>query len=806
MASSDPHSHHLAASLAQHLLSQNAPRAAARVSGHELTQPELRAYAVPPECVTLVDTAASAARFSGVLHELLHAPATVGVDLEWRPDTLHAVHRPSLLQLAISTHVWLVDLDAAASCTPALLDAVAALLASSEHRILGFGLQVDLDRLQSVCHREDAPLIARGVVDLRDACLCGTALSSEAGLAAQLRAWTGKSLDKAMQCSDWAARPLSATQIAYAAADAMSLVELDRAIGSWSGGEPDEPRDDPRRECTLVARCVSERTGRFRAPANANEAASADEDEDEAEREARRQAGDEGLRLVRAAIASLPCAHAADCWLADSSAADGATAAEGAAEGPTEINALCFTAGDRELGQVLVLVPALAPKVDLRWLSLALNCPKRKLRLASDEECVGDFGAVPGRVPPLPLRAGTRVLCDPRLCDAAEIWGSSCDPRQRIFIRKPRLTLPALAAAAGAATAGVARSTARGDSHPTIEGGAAAAGMLGASTFEWLPSSERWHPQLDDALDVLRTKGRRGASLIVDPTLSVLARKLRMLGIDCLVAGEVLRADTPTRMPLDIPRMHREVLRESQPPREGEGTPCEGEGEGGRGEVASRGGAARKSVRSPVGLLRVCIEGGAVAAHHRLAALEGRLLITTARHVKQPAPCASYRLLATSDASRQLAEVLTVLQLRDAAERKDDASRCGICNGDAWQRLQPSDVQGTEVPPSVLKKQAFFYRCGVCSQIFWPRGDRPRHTRHGCTGGARRAAHATAGTDRVACTPAEWRPSSQLVMALGAKSKSGGQMLLEARGLHAALRAQLEGPRAAVLVGAVYHY
>ena len=237
---------------------------------------------MPPECVTLVNTAAAAARFSGVLHELLHAPATVvGIDLEWRPDTLHAVHRPSLLQLAISTHVWLVDLDAAASCTPALLDAVAAVLASSEHRILGFGLQVDLDRLQSVCRRGDAPLIARSVVDLRDACLCGTPLSSEAGLAAQLRAWTGKSLDKAMQCSDWAARPLSATQIAYAAADAMSLVELDRAIASWvcGGQPPDEPRDDPRQECTLVARCASERTGRFRAPAKHNEDEDADADE-----------------------------------------------------------------------------------------------------------------------------------------------------------------------------------------------------------------------------------------------------------------------------------------------------------------------------------------------------------------------------------------------------------------------------------------------------------------------------------------------------------------------------------------------
>ena len=59
-----PGDSHIAASLTQHLLSQNAPRAAARVSGHEPTQPEPCAYAVAPDSVTLVDTAALAARFS----------------------------------------------------------------------------------------------------------------------------------------------------------------------------------------------------------------------------------------------------------------------------------------------------------------------------------------------------------------------------------------------------------------------------------------------------------------------------------------------------------------------------------------------------------------------------------------------------------------------------------------------------------------------------------------------------------------------------------------------------------------------
>ena len=112
-----------------------------------------------------------------------------------------------------------------------------------------------------------------------------------------------------------------------------------------------------------------------------------------------------------------------------------------------------------------------------RWPSSLRRCrltPKRKLQLASDDQCVADFGAVPGRVPPLPLRPGVRVLCDPRLCDAAVVWGSSCDARQRLFIRKPRLTLPALAAAAAAAAAAPV-----------------AAGLFAASTFEWLPPPER---------------------------------------------------------------------------------------------------------------------------------------------------------------------------------------------------------------------------------------------------------------------------------------------------------------------------
>ena len=119
--------------------------------------------------------------------------------------------------------------------------------------------------------------------------------------------------------------------------------------------------------------------------------------------------------------------------------------------------------------------------------------------------------------------------------------------------------------------------------------------------------------------------------LIVDPTLSVLARKLRIVGVDCAVAGEVLRA--------------RQAC-----------------------DARSSGGGQRRPL---AGLCRVTIDGSAVDAHRRLATLEGRLLITAARRAKQPPPGATYRLLATDDATAQLAEVLTLLQLTEAAAHTD---------------------------------------------------------------------------------------------------------------------------------------
>ena len=66
---------------------------------------------------------------------------------------------------------------------------------------------------------------------------------------------TGAGLDKAQQCSAWGARPLSAAQTAYAAADAACLVDIfDRLLYRCPDARPARPGSS-------LAACVIECVG-----------------------------------------------------------------------------------------------------------------------------------------------------------------------------------------------------------------------------------------------------------------------------------------------------------------------------------------------------------------------------------------------------------------------------------------------------------------------------------------------------------------------------------------------------------------
>ena len=878
--------------LIEHLLSQHARRAADRLaaaSDHSvvLTEGEERAnFMVASESIILVDSLATAARFVASCEQVLREPnGAVGLDLEWRPecrpDSSSCAHqRPSLLQLATRSIAWLLDLEADVVCQEGVLAVLAALLASKDVRKLGFGLQGDLDRLQLLYGSEHPGLVARRVVDLREACSAARHPSAEhpgteGGLSVQMKTWTGQGIDKTLQCSDWKARPLTNAQTAYAAADAMCLHELDNALALWAqeSGHP-----DPRCECDMCARPIAAAAvsamrapcpvpiGMYTPPPDVAVVASGGEDG-----VTMQALGDAGAQLVRRVVKLVGDGDA--CGLVEAASAPAIDA--------EEINALAFIEGST-LGPLLVLTPACSAKVDLRWLALALNCPKRRLRMASADECITLFGAIPGRVPPLPLRQGVRVLCDPRLANARELWGSSGGLTKRLVIRRPRFTLPALTCATASAvgamtmTSGAAATDtereanaksnaangarkganssandgscgrlqcgANGGAHggdccgvskdsrtlhaiKGIPGLPDAALALSLAPFAWLPSPESWFGCLDDALDAMMaapgSEGGEGQQplvdgpqpsakaqqparhvrLIVDSSLSVLARKLRLLGVDTMIAGEVLRVQQPDGTPRS-PACQAEAAATDQNER-----------------------GAHKG-RSLFGLLRVTIDASAVEAHLRRAALDGRLLVTVARRAKQPAPGAMYRLLAMNDAGKQLAELLTVLRLGEAVA-DSGGSRCGICNGDAWRVLRPAEVEAGMVPRVVLRRQPVFYLCGVCKQIFWP-GDKYQGKMEGIRaetgeqatsayelsavdiGSGQAPAYHEKGNDysedagsHHRCD-ASFRPSSRIVMAIGANSKQGGQMLREARTLHSTLRMQLEIPK--VVRGVTYWY
>ena len=117
-------------------------------------------------------------------------------------------------------------------------------LADTRLAKLGFGVRADLLALScALCEcptcrpgREDAAMPTEHL-DLAGFAAPGTLFDlaqwtprRRGGLAGLVRALLGQSLDKTLQTSDWAARPLSAAQVEYAAADAAVLLDLLRAL------------------------------------------------------------------------------------------------------------------------------------------------------------------------------------------------------------------------------------------------------------------------------------------------------------------------------------------------------------------------------------------------------------------------------------------------------------------------------------------------------------------------------------------------------------------------------------------------
>ena len=203
------------------------------------------AHAPPPAspCL-LVDDASSLSQLGTGMDAAIMDSGPIGIDAEWRPRHISSredeAETPlALLQIATPTRTFVIDMIAI-SRDPAL----ALLLQSTVRRVmraptvskLGFAMQEDLRRVEAAL--PGATEGAEALFDLQNGATraLGFPKRTVVGLGAACESLLSIAVDKTEQTSDWSARPLTASQLAYAATDASVLIPLANALGrdSWT--------------------------------------------------------------------------------------------------------------------------------------------------------------------------------------------------------------------------------------------------------------------------------------------------------------------------------------------------------------------------------------------------------------------------------------------------------------------------------------------------------------------------------------------------------------------------------------------
>ncbi|KAK3259837.1 hypothetical protein CYMTET_31191 [Cymbomonas tetramitiformis] len=262
------------------ILREDSPMLRRACGGPAAVPPYGAAFQVPAGCITLVDVGEAAqpqitpgeTALCEALRRVLEAAQAAGapqrepgsptptprsralaMDVEWQPDEEHGrrggrKNPAALLQLAVwrapeaelgdpasSMDVFLVHFPPAGSRSGELRgELLGALLAALRHPHvlkLGYAPEDDVHRLGAQLRRN---LVVEGMLDLQ--AMCHAAFQGGAGdlPSLHLTSWCALGLtlpkDKNLQVSDWAQRPLSAAQRAYAAADAAVLLALHAAL------------------------------------------------------------------------------------------------------------------------------------------------------------------------------------------------------------------------------------------------------------------------------------------------------------------------------------------------------------------------------------------------------------------------------------------------------------------------------------------------------------------------------------------------------------------------------------------------
>lgn len=211
-----------------------------------------RFYQVPltKDKVHFVDTPEALQRCGSIV---LKEGGVVGVDMEWQPTFgCISTQQVSLIQLAVSDQVFLLDLCASGFCQhPETLNFIKCLFSERNVLKLGYGMSGDVKCLVATWQQlSEEPLKMEGMLDLlgvhqkimrskakrtqngpRSEVLVGEDCA-EKGLSLLVQQVLGRPLDKTEQMSNWEKRPLRISQIRYAVADAYCLLDVYSALSS----------------------------------------------------------------------------------------------------------------------------------------------------------------------------------------------------------------------------------------------------------------------------------------------------------------------------------------------------------------------------------------------------------------------------------------------------------------------------------------------------------------------------------------------------------------------------------------------
>lgn len=181
----------------------------------------------------------------------------VGIDCEWKPNYVRGVdpNQVSILQIATGEKVLIFDLIGLFEREPNALDTCLKVVFHSPSILkLGYGFQHDLEQLFESYTDLECFHFCDGILDLQK--LYGP----KGGLSGLAKTLLGRELNKQRRMSNWEQRPLTHSQLHYAALDAAVLVAIFNVVHCEASSHGSSETQDTSHWKSLVTCCTTDAT------------------------------------------------------------------------------------------------------------------------------------------------------------------------------------------------------------------------------------------------------------------------------------------------------------------------------------------------------------------------------------------------------------------------------------------------------------------------------------------------------------------------------------------------------------------